>query len=285
MPNAEEFLKSPLRYFVGLIAEPGAGKTRAAIGFPRNYFIEVGDTYGLKTVLADPKNAALRPNLVHHQSLDIEQLKEAKEIFRTTDKPTDLNSIFGILAHVKQLAKEGAIDTVTFDGSSFLADMKGADIGKGAGSLDGDKWSYYRQLKNDLTWFMNANVMPLVSRYNLNVVLAYHVQREGDESKQKQTTRDADWAPRVEGGFRQSLSALPRAMIYLHQSVELRGTEQTIKYSAFCQRVKVPHVGLVPAKNSYGLPPVLDITNKSLYEILVQSTTAAAPRAATAVTK
>lgn len=271
MPNAEEFFKAPLNYFIGLIGEPGSGKTKQAIGFPANYYVEIGDTYGLKTVLEDPKNVKLRSNLVQHVSLDIEQLKEAKDIFRPTDKPTDLTSIYGVLAHVKQLAKESVVKTLTLDGSSFLCDLKGAELGKGAGASEGDRWSYYRQLKSDLTWFINANVMPLVSRHGISVLLCFHVQREGEEAKAKLTTRDADWAPRVEGSFRSAVGALPRAMIYLHQSVELRGSEQTVKYSAFCQRVKVPHVGLVPAKNAYGLPPVLDITNKSLFEILQQT--------------
>lgn len=271
MSNAEQFFKSPLHYFIGLVGEPGSGKTKQAISFPRNYFVEIGDTYGLKTVLEDPKNAKLRQNLVHHVSLDIEQLKEAREIFRQTDKPTDANSIYGIMAHVKQLAAEKAIDTLTLDGSSFLTEYKGAELGKGAGVSEGDRWTYFRQLKNDLTWFVNANVMPLVSRHGISVILAFHVQREGDEQKQKQTTQNSDWAPRIEGSFRQSVSALPRAMIYLHQKVEMKGAEQMVKFYAYCQRVKVPHVGLVPAKNSYNLPPVLDITDKSLYEILQQS--------------
>ncbi len=198
-------------------------------------------------------------------------MKEAKEVFRFTEKPTDLSSIYGVMAHVKQLAKEGVVDTLTLDGSSFLCDLKGAEIGKGSGTSDGDRWTYYRELKNQLTWFVNANVMPLVSRHNLSVILNFHVQREGDEAKQKMTSRDSDWSPRIEGSFRQLVSALPRAMIYLHQRVEVKGTEQLVKYYAYCQRVKVPHVGLVPAKNSYGLPPVLDITDKSLYEILTQT--------------
>lgn len=269
--TAEQFYKEPLHFFIGLVGEPGSGKTKQAISFPRNYFIEIGDTYGLKTVLEDPKNASLRKNLVQYASLDIEDKKEAKDIFRVTDKPTDLDSIYGILAHVKQLAKAKAIDTVTFDGTSFLFDLKGADIGKGATGSEGDRWSYYRQLKNDLTWFFNANVMPLVSRHNISVLVNWHVQRESDEAKQKQTTRDTDWSPRIEGSFRQSVGSLPRAMIYLHQKVDVVGDKQTVKYSAYCQKVKVPHVGLVPAKNAYGLPPVLDVTDKSLYDILMQT--------------
>lgn len=279
--NAENFFKNPLHYFIGFVGEPGSGKTKQAIGFPKCYYVEFGDTYGLKTVLEDPKNAALRPNLIEHVSIDIENKKEAKDIFRVTDKP-ELDSIFGILNHVKQLARDKAVETLVLDGASFLCDFKGAEIGKGAGVSEGDRWSYYRQLKNDLTWFVNANVMPLLSRHGLSVILNFHVQRESDDAKMKQTTQDTDWSPRIEGSFRQSIGALPRAMIYLHQKVELRGTEQAVKYFAYCQKVKVPHVGMIPAKNAYGLAPILDVTDKSIYEILTEAT---APKKAQATTK
>ena len=285
MPSAKEFFEAPLRYFIGFVGEPGSGKTRQAIAFPRNYVAEIGDTHGLKTILEDKKNAALRQNLVHQVSLDIEDKKESKEIFAVTDDPKRLDSIYGVLAHVKAMAQDNAIDTFTLDGSSFLFDYKGAQIGKTVGGGDGDRWGYYRQLKEDLTWFVNANLMPLVSRYSLNVIINFHLQRESEEAKQKQTSRDSDMSPRIEGSFRQAMSALPRAMIYLHQSVKTVGTDQQVVYSAFCQRVKVPHVGLIPAKNSYGLPPMIDVTNKSLYEILVQGMTATAPRVAQAVKK
>lgn len=269
--NAEQFLSDPLHYFIGLVGEPGSGKTKQAISFPRNYFVEVGDTYGLKTILEDPKNAALRKNLVEHVAFDIEKKAEAKDLFRITDKP-EMDSIFGVLAHVKAMAKDKAIDTLTLDGGSFLFDYKGTEIGKGTGTTESDRWGYYRQLKNDLTWFVNANVMPLVSRHNISVILCLHVQREGEDAKAKQTSQNMDWSPRIEGSFRQNVSALPRAMIYLHQKVEQRGDQQVTKYMAYCQRVKVPHVGLIPAKNAYGLPPVLDLTDKLLYDELLKST-------------
>ena len=265
--NAEQFFAEPLHFFLGLVGEPGSGKTKQAIGFPRNFYIEIGDTYGLKTVLEDPQNKSLRTNLTEYVSIDIEDKKEAKDIFA----PTGEGSIYTVLKRVKEMANDKAIDTLTLDGSSFLFDFKGAEVGKGAGNTEGDRWSYYRQLKEGLTWFVNSNVMPLVSRHKLNVVLCFHVQRESDEAKAKATTRNIDWSPRIEGSFRQSMAALPRAMIYLHQSIKREGEKEKTIYSAYCQRVKVPHVGLIPAKNAYGLPPALDITNKSLYQILVET--------------
>lgn len=268
--NAETFFTDPLHYFIGLVGEPGSGKTKQAISFPRNYFVEIGDTYGLKTILEDPKNTGLRKNLVEHVAIDIEKKADAKDIFRMTENPKDLDSIYGVLAHVKAMAKDKAIDTLTIDGGSFLFDFKGAEIGV-KGTTEGDKWAYYRQLKNDHTWFVNANLMPLVSRYGLSLILNLHVQRESEESKAKQTSQNMDWSPRIEGSFRQNVSALPRAMIYLHQKVETRGDQQQTKFYAYCQRVKVPHVGLIPAKNAYGLPPVIDITDKLLYDELMKA--------------
>lgn len=271
MPSAEQFLKDPLHFFIGLVSEPGAGKTRQAISFPRCYYVEAGDTYGLKTILEDPANASLRANLIEQDSIDIEDRKEAKDIFKVTDDPNNRDSIYGILAHAKQLAKDKAIDTLVLDGASLLFNYKGIEIGKGTGTTDGDRWSYYRQLKNDLTWFVGSNIMPLLTRHGISVIMCLHVQREGEEAKAKQTSTDVDWAPMVEGSFRQLINTLPRAMIYLHQKVETRGTEQTVKYMAYCQRVKVPHVGLVPAKNAYSLPPTIDLTGKSLYNVLMES--------------
>lgn len=272
MPNAEEFLRGPLRYFIGLIGEPGSGKTKQSIGFPKCYVVSVGDSYGLKTVLEDPANARFRSNLVWHESMDLEDRKEAKDMFRPTEKPEDRSSIYGCLAHAKQLAKDKEIETFVLDGGSFLADFKGAELGKGSGTTEGDRWAYYRQLKTDLTWFVNANVMPLVSRYQLNVILTFHVQRQDEDDKQKQTSRDADMAPRIEGGFRQSLAGLPRAMIYLHQQVRSQGDNQVVEFKAYCQKVRVPNIGVIPAKNSYSLPPVVDLTGgKSLYDLISNS--------------
>lgn len=272
MPSAEEFYADPLRFFIGLVGEPGSGKTRQACTFKKIYGISIGDSYGFKTVLEDPKNARLRPNLIWHEGLDLATKGEAKDIFKVTEDPKLRSSIYGCLAHAKELAAAGEIETLCIDGFSFLADFKGVELGKASnGTTDGDKWSYFRQLKGDLTWLMNTGIMPLVSRHKLSVVLTMHLQRQDDDSKQKQTSQEIDLLPRIEGGYRQVMAAVPRAMIYLHQNLKTSGSEQTLEYLAFCQKVRVPKLGVIPAKNDYGLPASLNLTNKDLYDALTAS--------------
>lgn len=278
MPNAEQFFAEKLCYFTGLAGEPGSGKTRQAVTFPKFYGISIGDSYGIKTVLDDPLNKQFRNNLVWHEGLDLAVKSEAKEIFRITEDPKQRTSLYGCLAHVRELKKDNAIESVILDGMSFLSDFKGAELSKPGASSDGDKWAYYRQLKADLIWLTNTAIMPLVSRHGLNVVLTMHIQRQDDDTKAKQASQDVDLQPRIEGSYRTALSGIPRAMIYLHQHLETKGTETVLKYLAFCSKTKASRLGVIPAKNDYGLPPMIDVTGKNLYDLLVQSMTAAAPR-------
>lgn len=271
MPSAEDFYKDPLRFFIGLVGEPGAGKTRQACTFPKIYGISIGDSYGFKTVLEDPKNIKLRPNMIWHEGLDLAAKGEAKDIFKVTEDPEQRSSIYGCLAHAKKLATTGEVETLVIDGLSFLADFKGVELGKVSGTTEGDRWAYFRQLKGDLTWLMNTGIMPLVSRHKLSVVLTMHLQRQDDDSKQKQASQEIDLLPRIEGGYRAAIAGIPRAMIYLHQNIKTTGTEQTLEYLAFCQKVRVSKLGVIPAKNDYGLPAILNLTNKNLYEVLQQS--------------
>lgn len=271
MPSAEEFFKDPLRFFIGLVGEPGAGKTRQACTFPKIYGISVGDSYGFKTVLEDPKNVKLRPNMIWHEGLDLATKGEAKDIFKVTEDPEARSSIYGCLAHAKKLAAAGEVETLCIDGLSFLADFKGVELGKVAGTSEGDRWAYFRQLKGDLTWLMNTGIMPLVSRHKLSVVLTMHLQRQDDDAKQKQASQEVDILPRIEGGYRAAIAGIPRAMIYLHQNIKTTGTEQSLEYVAFCQKVRVPKLGVIPAKNDYGLAPIINLTDKNLYDVLTQS--------------
>ena len=150
------------------------------------------------------------------------------------------------------MAAAGEIETLVLDGFSFVADFKGVEIGKGSGKTEGDKWSYYRQLKGDLTWLVDSSIMTLISRHKLNIVLTMHLHRQTDEDKQKQTSQDVDLLPRIEGGYRQVIAALPRALIYLHEKtikVETQSASVTpSEYLAFCRRVRVPRIGVIPAK-------------------------------------
>lgn len=273
-------IDEPTHYFIVLVGEPDSGKTRQAFTFPECYWVGIGDTYGWQ-VLKQPENAHLAANCLHRERFQFnpernpDALKaEAKELFRYTDNPQDRTSLFGVMAHVRQLAKAKLIKTFIFDGGSFWADFKGAELGKGAGTSESDKWGYYRQLKSDMVWFMNRHIMPLVeSEYGLNVVLTFHIQRQSDEAKERQSQKDVDMLPRIEGSFREILNALPRAMIYLHAktvTVDNAGKASPLEYVAYCKKVRVGGLGVVPAKNTYSLPPILPLTNKDLYQELLR---------------
>jgi hypothetical protein len=273
-------LDEPTRYFIVLVGEPDSGKTRQAFTFPACYWVGMGDTYGWQ-VLKQPENAHLAANCLHRERFQFspernpDALKaEAKELFRYTDNPQDRTSLFGVMAHVRQLAKAKLIQTFIFDGGSFWSDFKSAEIGRGNAPSKDEVWAYYRQLKTDMVWFFNRQIMPLVeNEYGLNVVLTFHIHRQTDEQKERQTQKDVDMLPRIEGSFREIVNALPRSMIYLHVKAATIGADGKVtlpEYFAYCKKVRVGGLGVVPAKNTYSLPPILPLTNKDLYQELLR---------------
>jgi len=275
MPLAKDFYDEPTRYLIVFAGEPGSGKTRAAISFPAYYAI-CCDPRGLE-IAKEPSNVLFRPNMVAYDYFALESKTDVTALFKQGAKADDTVSIYGAIERVKQMAKDGLIQTVIFDGLSYLVDyfeIKTEQVHPGGG--EDDKWAYYRQLKNDLTRFVQSQVWTL-TRYGLHVIVTVHIQRESEEAQQKRADKLAEIQPRIAGGFRAALAGMPRAMIYLDQRTKTETkqgkdsrtqTVYDVSYYAYCQRVKVGHMGLIPAKNSYGLPPVVNITGKSFYEIL-----------------
>src|SRR6185369_17733987 len=102
-----------------------------------------------------------------------------------------------------------------------------------------------------------------------------HLKRESEEAVQgnanvknraKKVMTNSDIAPMIEGGFRNKLSGLVGADLYLEKSL----SDGKIKYEALCDMTR----GLgtvVLAKNRFGLPARLDLTNRSLYEAIINS--------------
>ena len=273
MPTANDFFSEPTRYLIVFAGEPGSGKTRAALSFPGCYAI-CCDPRGLE-ILKEPNNEALRQNLIHYDYFALETKDDVTALFKQNVKPDDTVSIYGAIERVKAMAKAGEIQTVVFDGLSYLADMLEIKTTQThPGTTEGDKWAYYRQLKNDLTRFVQSQMWTL-TRYGLHVITTVHIQRESEEAQRKRADNEAEIQPRIAGGFRAALAGMPRAMIYLDQRAKSvqNGTQKThaVSYYAYCQRVRVGHMGLIPAKNSYGLPPVVNITDKSFYDVLEAS--------------
>lgn len=276
MPDAKHFFDEPTRYLIVFAGEPGSGKTRAALSFPACYVV-CCDPRGIE-ILKEPSNAQFRQNLIWYDYFGVESKADATALFKQSAKASDEVSIYGAIERIKQMAKDGKIQTVVFDGFSYLVDFLEIKLTQESpGTSEQDKWAYYRQLKNDLVHFTQCDVWTL-TRYGLNVILTVHIQRESEEAQRKRADTLAEIQPRIAGGFRAALAGMPRAMIYLDgrektEKIEAKNGQparvvRSVDYKAYCQRVKVAHMGVVPAKNSYGLPPVVNLTGQSFYDVL-----------------
>lgn len=306
MPSASTLLKP--HYSLWINGPAGSGKTRAALGFPKVLAITFDPT-GLD-IIYEPENQSLRENLVWHAPLNGLPLTD---IFKVTEQ-ADEGSLYGALALARKLASEGKIETVLLDGFTYLATLKwdhicqDEQIETKKGGLDTQKM--YGRLSVYLNQFVLQNLMPLATRSNLNVIVTCHVQRESKQTVEgvsnpgdpnydrtkRQVNLDSDLNPQVIGGFRQTVEGLPSALIYLDHRVESatendvkagrakQAGEEILNYYAYCRRTFVKSLdSQVNAKNRYGLPAILKLTNANLYKTLLSKLPANGSATATKV--
>jgi hypothetical protein len=297
MPSFSEFTKP--NYSIWLNGPAGSGKTRAALGFPKVFAITFDPT-GLD-IAFEPDNAALRANVVWHCPLNGLALST---IFQVTEQPSE-DSLYGALALARKLATEGKIETVLIDGFTYLATLKwdhicqDEQIETKKGGLDTQKM--YGRLSVYLNQFVLQNLMPLATRSNLNVIVTCHVQREskqavegitnpsdpGFDRTKRQVNLESDLNPQVIGGFRQTVEGLPSALIYLDHKVEVatdadvkagrakQAGDEILNYYAYCRKTFVRSLdSQVNAKNRYGLPAILKLTNANFYKTLISKLSA-----------
>lgn len=280
MPTRADFLQRRPALTINISGYFGSGKSLQAHSFPKCYTVSC-DPAGLET-LRQPRNAAFLNNLVHYEDLHNESSEELKKLFResSANKPLERDSIYGCLAHAKELAAKGEVETLVIDGFTYLVDMKWQSIEefeevRSGNTGNKDSQAMYRKLGLYLHRFVGSDLMTMATRHGLNVILTTHLKRESEEAvhgaanvknRAKKVMTNSDIAPMIEGGFRNKLSGLVGADLYLEKSLK----ENVIKYEAICDLAR----GLgtvVNAKNRYGLPARLDLTNKSLYDAILQS--------------
>lgn len=268
-------------YSVWINGPAGSGKTRAALGFPRVFAVTFDPT-GLDIVY-EPENVNLKDNLVWHCPM----VAPLSEMFAFTESP-DENSLYGSLALARQMAKKGEIETVLIDGFTYLANLKwdhicqDEQIETKKGGLDTQKM--YGRLSVYLNQFVLSNLLKLATRDHLNVLVTCHVQREskstvegvgnpndpGFERSKRQVNLESDLNPQVLGGFRQTVDGLPSAVIYLDTQVEQKDSKEILNYYAYCRKTFAKGFdSQLNAKNRYGLPTVLKLTNANLYRTLL----------------
>lgn len=291
MPDREGFLSKRPALTLNVSGYFGSGKTLQALSFPKCYVVSC-DPAGLET-LRQPRNAKFLANLVHYEELHVETKEELTKTFREAAKSNERESIYGCLAHVKELAAAGEVESLVIDGFTYFVDLKWRqineyEVAKSATTGNVDSQAMYRNLGLYLHRFVASDLMTMATRNGLNVILTTHLKRESEEAVQgndkiknraKKVMTKSDIAPMIEGGFRNKLSGLVGGDLYLEKSLKDGG----IRYEAICDMA----VGLgtvVYAKNRFGLPARLPLTDSSLYQAimnsLAQKVAAAKPAAA-----
>src|SRR5690242_11300309 len=122
MPDRAAFLERRPALTLNISGFFGAGKTLQSLSFPKCYVVSC-DPAGLETV-RQPANAKFLANLVFYEELHNESREELKELFRESATAAERGSVYGCLAHAKELATRGEVETLVIDGFTYLADMK-----------------------------------------------------------------------------------------------------------------------------------------------------------------
>jgi hypothetical protein len=278
MPDRATFLERKPALTLNISGYFGSGKTLQSLSFPKCYVISC-DPAGLETV-RQPANKRFLDNLVWYEELHIETKGELVGTFKENATSEQRESVYGCLAHARQLAADGAIETLVIDGFTYFVDMKWRqineyEVAKSATTGNVDSQTMYRNLGLYLHRFVAADLMTMATRHKLNVVLTTHLKRESEEAVQgnaniknraKKVMTNSDIAPMIEGGFRNKLSGLVGADLYLEKSLK----DGKVQYEAICDIARGLGT-IVNAKNRFGLPARLDLTSKSLYDAIMNS--------------
>lgn len=278
MPDRSVFLERKPALTLNISGFFGTGKTLQSLSFPKCYVISC-DPAGLETV-RQPANAHYLSNLVWYEELHNHSKEELKELFREAAKPDERGSVYGCIAHAKELAAKGDVETIVIDGFTYLVDMKWRqinefEVARSTSTGNMDSQAMYRNLGLYLHRFVASDLMTVATRNNLNVILTTHLKRESEEqvhgnvaikNRAKKVMTNSDIAPMIEGGFRNKLSGLVGADLYLEKTLK----DGKMQYDALCDMTR-GYGGVVNAKNRFGLPARLDLTKQSLYEAIIQA--------------
>ena len=276
MPDQKAFIERQPALTLNISGFFGTGKTLQSLSFPKCYVISC-DPAGLETV-RQPANAKYLRNLVWYEELHNHSKDELKELFRESATAEQRGSIYGCLAHAKSLGDH--VETVVIDGFTYLVDMKWRQINefelaKSATTGNVDSQAMYRNLGLYLHRFVASDLMTMATRNKLNIVLTTHLKRESEEAVQgnanvknraKKVMTNSDIAPMIEGGFRNKLSGLVGADLYLEKTLK----DGKVVYEALCDMTR-GYGSIVNAKNRFGLPARLSLNDQTLYDAIMQS--------------
>ena len=268
MPSAEEFKIKHSPFQILLNGELGSGKTTAATSFPRFYMLCGGRA---PDILKNPVNAKNGVNLVHFEMLESETDKELLGLLDVNAKSDNRGSIYGCIAHIKELATAGLIDTLIFDDFTFFSEKVVQYVWthekqKSAKTGEENTQGMWGTVGMKLGNLVAARIGILASRFGLNIVYTCHLKRE-DEDTVLEKALTTNIFPDVAGGYRYKLAGRFGASLYFETKAVTKNEKTEMRHLSYCTPQKAMGTKL-QAKNAWGLPPVLDLTGKSLYEEL-----------------
>jgi hypothetical protein len=281
MPDRNDFIARRPALTLNVSGFFGTGKTLQSLSFPKCYVISC-DPAGLETI-RQPANAKFLANLIWYEELHNHAREELKELFREVATAEQRGSVYGCIAHAKELAAKGQVETLIIDGFTYFVDMKWRqinefEVAKSANTGNVDSQAMYRNLGLYLHRFVASDLMTAATRNSLNVILTTHLKRESEEqvhgnaaikNRAKKVMTNSDIAAQIEGGFRNKLSGLVGADLYLEKTLD-KNDPTKIVYDALCDLTR-GYGGWVNAKNRFGLPPRLNLNGKTLYEAIVEA--------------
>lgn len=278
MPDRNTFIEKRPALTLNISGFFGTGKTLQSLSFPKCYVVSC-DPAGLETI-RQPSNAKYLANLIWYEELHNHQKEELKEMFRETAKAEDRGSVYGCIVHAKEMAAKGEVETLVIDGFTYFVDMKWRqineyEVARSQTTGNVDSQAMYRNLGLYLHRFVASDLMTAATRNNLNVILTTHLKRESEEqvhgnvnikNRAKKVMTNSDLAAQIEGGFRNKLSGLVGADLYLEKQLR----DGKVVYDALCDMTR-GYGGIVNAKNRFGLPARVNLNQQTLYEAISES--------------
>jgi hypothetical protein len=198
----------------------------------------------------------MKENLVWVEDFIPSPNEDIKKVFERLDKACDQ-------AHAD--AKAGKVETLFLDNVSFLSENRWLYINQYEKQVAANGSIDTRGMYGSLSrWLYNFTLMKLLS-FPGHVVVSCHEATESEDNLKKNPHLDSAIVPNILGGFREKVSGMFGASIYLDKVIKGPGV---YKYVARCQQGANR-----AAKNRFGLPEIVeDITFQKLIEIAKVST-------------
>lgn len=212
----------------------GTGKTYYAFTHPSIAYLGT-EPNGLDTAKT---NKELLENLVWAEEFIPSPGEDIKAVFERLEVAT------------KRAHSDAQIKTLVLDNITYLSENRWIYINKyealrtSNGALD--TRGMYGTLSR---WLYNFTLTQILS-FKGNVVVTCHEQIEGDEAMEKKVDKSTPVVPNILGGFREKISGMFSASLYLEKK---RLGENKYQYIARCQKG-----GQRDAKNRYGLPEIVE---------------------------